>query len=96
MDPGEVIDGEEDVPRGARHRDARRRVRRQLAEMILAARNLKDIEQFLEGFPLDRTLMMMISSTGQGGGQISILFRSLGRGGLGFCTHNIAVMFLWS
>ena len=42
------------------------------------------------------TLVMMISSTGQGGGQISILFRSLGRGGLGFCTHDAAVMFLCS
>ena len=40
MDPGEVIDGEEEVPRQARRRDARRRARRQLAEMILAARNL--------------------------------------------------------
>ena len=51
MDPGEVIDGEEEVPRQARRRDARRRARRQLAEMILAARNRKDIEQFLEAFP---------------------------------------------
>ena len=96
MDPGEVIDGEEEVPRQARRKDARRRARRQLAEMILAARNRKDIEQFLEAFPLVPTLVMMISSTGQGGGQISILFRSLGRGGLGFCTHDAAVMFLCS
>ena len=75
MDPGEVIDGEEEVPRQARRRDARRRAKRQLAEMILAARNRKDIEQFLEAFPLVPTLVMMISSTGQGGGQISILFQ---------------------
>lgn len=51
MDPGEVIDGEEEVPRQARRKDARRRARRQLAEMILAARNHKDIDQFLEAFP---------------------------------------------
>ena len=47
MDPGEVIDGEEEVPRQARRRDARRRARRQLAEMILAAHNRKDMEQFV-------------------------------------------------
>ena len=51
MDPGEVIDGEEEVPRKDRLKDARRRARRQLAEMILAARNHKDIDQFLEAFP---------------------------------------------
>ena len=51
MDPGEVVDEEEEVPRGARRREARRRERRQLVERILAAHNRKDIEQFLEAFP---------------------------------------------
>ena len=95
MDPGEVIDGEEEVPRGARRRDARR-VRRQLAEMILAARNRKDIEQFLEAFPPGSNPSDDDIIYWARGGQISILFRSLGRGGLGFCTHDAAVMFLCS
>ena len=57
MDPrdGEVVDAEE-VPRGPRQREGRRkagqrRERRHLAERILAARNRKDMEQFLEAFP---------------------------------------------
>ena len=50
MDPGEVVDAEE-VPSGARRREARRLQRRQLAERILAARNRKDVHQFLEAFP---------------------------------------------
>ena len=94
MDPGEVVDEEEQVPRGARRREARRWERRQLAERILAARNRKDMQQFLEAFPLAPTLVMMISSTGKGGRKISILFRSLGRGGLGFSTHESALKFL--
>ena len=50
MDPGEVVDAE-GVPSGARRREARRLQRRQLAERILAARNRKDVQQFLEAFP---------------------------------------------
>ena len=51
MDPGEVVDAKE-VPGVARRREARRMQRRQLAERILAARNRKDVQQFLEAFPL--------------------------------------------
>ena len=51
MDLGEVVDEEEQVPRVARRREARRRERRHLAQRILAARNRKDMEQFLEAFP---------------------------------------------
>ena len=52
MDLGEVIDEEEQVPRVARCREARRRERRNLAQRILAARNRKDMEQSHEAFPL--------------------------------------------
>ena len=51
MDLGEVVDEEEQVLR-ARRREARRRERRQLAQRILAARNRKDMEQFVEAFPV--------------------------------------------
>ena len=52
MDLGEVFDEEEQVPRVVRRREARRRERRHLAQRILTARNRKDMEQFLEAFPL--------------------------------------------
>ncbi|KAE8797191.1 hypothetical protein D1007_27750 [Hordeum vulgare] len=60
MDSGEVVDAEEEVTKGDMQREGRREVkhrgerrpeyRRRLAEKILAARNRKDKEQFLEAF----------------------------------------------